>query len=72
MVPGIAERDRSTIHEQWIDWWRTVNTAPAGRELHRVNASTLWAWRPSPPWRSGSSQEKARAGRGAGLAGAAP
>ena len=63
MVPGLAERDRSTIHEQWIDWWRTVNVAPAGCELHRVNASARWTWRSSLLWRSGVSHERARSGR---------
>jgi hypothetical protein len=63
MVPGLAERDRSTIHEQWVDWWRTVNVAPGRCELHRVNANARWAWRSSLLWRSGASHEQARSGR---------
>lgn len=63
MVPGTAERDRSTSREQWNDWWR-VNSPSAGRALRRVNAGALWTWRPALLLRPGVRQEKSRADGG--------
>ena len=61
MVPGMAERDRFTIREQWKDWWR-VTLPPAGRGLHRVNAGTPGIWYATSMQRWRSRQQASRGG----------
>lgn len=63
MVPGTAERDRFTSHEQWIDWWRVAS--PSGsRVLQHVNAGPRWTWPPVLLRRSQIRRKATGSGRG--------
>ncbi|MCA9876218.1 MAG: hypothetical protein KC442_00490 [Thermomicrobiales bacterium] len=39
MVPGLAERERASLREQWTDWMRVVSPPLAGHRLFRIGAT---------------------------------
>ena len=49
VVPGVAERERAPLREQWADWMRMTSPLAAGSPLFRAGRSGFSRWFAATP-----------------------
>ena len=53
VVPGVAERERAPLREQWTDWMRVTSSPEAGPPLFRIGRSGFSRWFVATPGATG-------------------